>query len=144
MDSKTQVKKTSVTGGAGCKQPGKKKAKERKNSLLNVFIYSAGASFLLRQKIIALPPPFLTNSPPNCEAKCNSILSSVVSSWLCSSTSSSITWLSSSSPKILAKDTISLTADSTDAVSNSSNSHSAMLFVHSISHFDSLSHFRLS
>ncbi|GBN44801.1 hypothetical protein AVEN_30872-1 [Araneus ventricosus] len=42
MDSKTREKKTSVTGGTGCKQPGKKKEKERKSSRLNVFIYSAG------------------------------------------------------------------------------------------------------
>ncbi|GBM47418.1 hypothetical protein AVEN_175597-1 [Araneus ventricosus] len=42
MDSKTRVKKTSVTGGTGCKQPGKKNAKERESSRLNVFIYSAG------------------------------------------------------------------------------------------------------
>ncbi|GBM44170.1 hypothetical protein AVEN_257115-1 [Araneus ventricosus] len=45
MDSKIQVKKTSVTGGTGCKQPGKKKAKERKSSRLNVLIYSAGGKF---------------------------------------------------------------------------------------------------
>ncbi|GBM21591.1 hypothetical protein AVEN_172451-1 [Araneus ventricosus] len=42
MDSKTQVNKTSVTGRTGCKQPGKKKAKKRKSSRLNVFIYFAG------------------------------------------------------------------------------------------------------
>ncbi|GBM10604.1 hypothetical protein AVEN_158267-1, partial [Araneus ventricosus] len=44
MDSKTLVKKTSVTGGSWCKQPGKKKSKERKSSLSNVFIYSAGGN----------------------------------------------------------------------------------------------------
>ncbi|GBN44629.1 hypothetical protein AVEN_137476-1 [Araneus ventricosus] len=32
MDSKIQVKKASVTGGTGCKQPGKKKAKEKEFS----------------------------------------------------------------------------------------------------------------
>ncbi|GBN00371.1 hypothetical protein AVEN_19380-1 [Araneus ventricosus] len=45
------------------------------------------------------------------ETQCNS--SSVVSSWLCSSTSSSISLLSSYRPLILAKDTISLTICST-------------------------------
>ncbi|GBM34166.1 hypothetical protein AVEN_175255-1 [Araneus ventricosus] len=42
MDSKTRVKKASITEGTGCRQPGKKKTKERKSSRLNVFIYSAG------------------------------------------------------------------------------------------------------
>ncbi|GBM93334.1 hypothetical protein AVEN_217336-1 [Araneus ventricosus] len=49
MDSKMQVKKTSVTEGTRCRQPGNKKAKERKSSRLNVFIYSAG------DKIFKLP-----------------------------------------------------------------------------------------
>ncbi|GBM72828.1 hypothetical protein AVEN_91809-1 [Araneus ventricosus] len=44
-----------------------------------------------------------------CEPQCNSISYSVVSSWLCSSTSSSISFLSNSSLLTLAKDTISLT-----------------------------------
>ncbi|GBM97142.1 hypothetical protein AVEN_91830-1 [Araneus ventricosus] len=52
MDSKLQVKKTSVTGGTGCKQPGKKKAKERKSSRLNVFIYSAGGKSLSCYKLV--------------------------------------------------------------------------------------------
>ncbi|GBO12936.1 hypothetical protein AVEN_21537-1 [Araneus ventricosus] len=42
MDSKIQVKKTSITKGTGCRQPGKKKVKERKSSRFNVLIYSAG------------------------------------------------------------------------------------------------------
>ncbi|GBO31907.1 hypothetical protein AVEN_206161-1 [Araneus ventricosus] len=33
MDSKIQMKKTSATGATGCKQPGKKKAKEREFSV---------------------------------------------------------------------------------------------------------------
>ncbi|GBN98591.1 hypothetical protein AVEN_13129-1 [Araneus ventricosus] len=50
-----------------------------------------------------------------CETQCNSIISSVVSSRLCSSTSSSISLpsTSTSSPLILAKHIISLTIDST-------------------------------
>ncbi|GBO05238.1 hypothetical protein AVEN_160703-1 [Araneus ventricosus] len=48
-----------------------------------------------------------------CEAQCNSMSSSVVSSWLYSSTNSSISLLSTSSPLILAKDTILLTTGST-------------------------------
>ncbi|GBN74543.1 hypothetical protein AVEN_176300-1 [Araneus ventricosus] len=41
MDSKIQVKKTSITEGTGCRQPGKKRQK-RESSRLNVLIYSAG------------------------------------------------------------------------------------------------------
>ncbi|GBM08048.1 hypothetical protein AVEN_71480-1 [Araneus ventricosus] len=52
MDSKTQVKKTSVTGGTGCKQPGKKKAKERKSSRLYVYIYSAGGKSSSCHKLV--------------------------------------------------------------------------------------------
>ncbi|GBM39821.1 hypothetical protein AVEN_45784-1 [Araneus ventricosus] len=52
MDSKIQVKKTSVTGGTGCKQHGKKKAKERESSRLNVFIYSAGGKSLSCHKLV--------------------------------------------------------------------------------------------
>ncbi|GBM04059.1 hypothetical protein AVEN_25050-1 [Araneus ventricosus] len=52
VDSKIQVKKTSVTGGTGCKQPGKKKAKERKSSRLNVFIHSAGGKSSSCHKLV--------------------------------------------------------------------------------------------
>ncbi|GBM93623.1 hypothetical protein AVEN_179130-1 [Araneus ventricosus] len=38
MDSKIQVKKTSVTGGTGCKQPGKKKAKEKEFSVESLHV----------------------------------------------------------------------------------------------------------
>ncbi|GBN00433.1 hypothetical protein AVEN_55233-1 [Araneus ventricosus] len=38
MDSKLQVKKTSVTGGTGCKQPGKKKAREKEFSVERLHI----------------------------------------------------------------------------------------------------------
>ncbi|GBM69394.1 hypothetical protein AVEN_134427-1 [Araneus ventricosus] len=66
--------------------------------LLNVQQFSMLSAFLLfRQKIIALllPPPHQT------------------SCWLCSSTSTPISLQSTSSPLILAKDTISLTMGST-------------------------------
>ncbi|GBM36089.1 hypothetical protein AVEN_221248-1 [Araneus ventricosus] len=38
MDFKIQVKKTSVTGGTVCKQPGKKKAKEKEFSVERLHI----------------------------------------------------------------------------------------------------------
>ncbi|GBN00239.1 hypothetical protein AVEN_14283-1 [Araneus ventricosus] len=47
------------------------------------------------------------------ETQCNSISSSVVSSWLCFSTSSSISLLSTFSPLIFSKDIISSTIDFT-------------------------------
>ncbi|GBN88887.1 hypothetical protein AVEN_260774-1 [Araneus ventricosus] len=52
MDSKIQVKETSVTGGIGCRQPVKKKAKERKSSRLNVFIQSAGGKSSSCHKLV--------------------------------------------------------------------------------------------
>ncbi|GBN60926.1 hypothetical protein AVEN_245738-1 [Araneus ventricosus] len=52
MDSKTQVKKASVTGATGCKQPGKKKLKVRKSSRLNVFIYSTGGKSSSCHKLV--------------------------------------------------------------------------------------------
>ncbi|GBM75002.1 hypothetical protein AVEN_195309-1 [Araneus ventricosus] len=38
LDSKIQMKKTSATGATGCKQPGKKKAKEREFSVERLHI----------------------------------------------------------------------------------------------------------
>ncbi|GBM75576.1 hypothetical protein AVEN_47094-1 [Araneus ventricosus] len=52
MDSKTLVKKTSITGGSGRKRPRKKKAKEKKSSRLNVFIYSAGGKSSSCHKLV--------------------------------------------------------------------------------------------
>ncbi|GBN34540.1 hypothetical protein AVEN_156125-1 [Araneus ventricosus] len=46
------MKKTSVTGRTGCKQPGKKKAKERESSRLNVFIYSASGNSSSFRKLV--------------------------------------------------------------------------------------------
>ncbi|GBM45696.1 hypothetical protein AVEN_14141-1 [Araneus ventricosus] len=49
MGSRIQMKKTSATGATGCKQPGKKTAKERESSRLSVFIYTRW------RKILQLP-----------------------------------------------------------------------------------------
>ncbi|GBM38271.1 hypothetical protein AVEN_17718-1 [Araneus ventricosus] len=62
-----------------------------------------------------------------CETQYKFISSSVVRSWLWSSISSQISFLSTSNPLILAKDTISLTIGSTGTASDSSKSHSTTL-----------------
>ncbi|GBM10270.1 hypothetical protein AVEN_49992-1 [Araneus ventricosus] len=68
---------------------------------------------------------FLSSTSSCCKIQRNS---SVISYWLCSYTSLSISLLSSSSP--MAKDTISFTSGTTDNVSHPSKTHLTMLSGH--------------